>query len=89
MKQLGLFILVGLVMSSALATGQEAYRWVDEKGTIHFADDPTQVPEKYLDQVQKKKFQQEPSTSATSCPRSTGRRQSGSAIRVETAGPCG
>jgi len=68
MKQLGLFILVGLVMSSALAAGQEAYRWVDEKGTIHFADDPTQVPEKYLDQVQKKKFQQEPSASAPGAP---------------------
>ena len=68
MKRLGLLILVGWVMSSALATGQEAYRWVDEKGTIHFADDPTQVPEKYLDQVQKKKFQQEPSASAPGAP---------------------
>ena len=68
MKRLGLFILAGLVMSSALATGQEAYRWVDEKGTIHFADDLSQIPEKYLDQVQKKKFQQEPSASTPVAP---------------------
>ena len=68
MKRLGLLILAGLVMSSALAMGQEAYRWVDEKGTIHFADDPGQIPEKYLDQVQKKKFPQEPSASAPGAP---------------------
>ena len=68
MKRWGLFILAGLVMSSALAMGQEAYRWVDEKGTIHFADDPGQIPEKYLDQVQKKKFPQEPSASAPGAP---------------------
>ena len=68
MKHLSLFILVGLVMSSALTTGQEAYRWVDEKGTIHFADDPSQIPEKYVDQVQKKKFQQEPAASAPTAP---------------------
>jgi hypothetical protein len=72
MKRLGLFILAGLVMSSVLATGQEAYRWVDEKGTIHFADDLSQIPEKYLDQVQKKKFPQEPAASAPGAPATPG-----------------
>jgi hypothetical protein len=64
MKRLGLFILAGLLISSVGALGQEAYRWVDEKGTIHFADDLSQIPEKYLDQVQKKKFPQEPAPPA-------------------------
>src|SRR5512139_540050 len=68
MRRLGLLIIAGLVMSSALAMGQEAYRWVDEKGTIHFADDLSQIPEKYLDQVQKKKFPQEPASSAPAAP---------------------
>jgi hypothetical protein len=68
MKRLILVIFFGLLMSTVLATGQEAYRWVDEKGTIHFADDLSQIPEKYLDQVQKKKFQQEPSASAPAAP---------------------
>jgi hypothetical protein len=68
MKRLILVIFFGLLMSTVLATGQEAYRWVDEKGTIHFADDLSQIPEKYLDQVQKKKFQQEPSASAPVAP---------------------
>ncbi|MDO9351162.1 MAG: DUF4124 domain-containing protein, partial [Deltaproteobacteria bacterium] len=25
----------------------EMYKWVDEKGTLHFADDLSKVPEKY------------------------------------------
>jgi hypothetical protein len=32
----------------------ETYRWVDEKGTIHFTQDYGSVPEKYRDQVQEK-----------------------------------
>jgi len=55
MKKIGLIIIIaGLLLSSAVAWGQEIYRWVDEKGTVHFADDLTLVPEKYQDQVQKK-----------------------------------
>jgi hypothetical protein len=54
MKKKILFILVGLICIPVMAFGQEIYRWVDEKGTVHFADDFTLVPEKYRDQVQKK-----------------------------------
>lgn len=42
-------------MSSSIAISQEIYRWVDEKGTIHFADDFILVPEKYRHQVEKKR----------------------------------
>ena len=59
MKRLSLLILAGLVISSVLAVGQEIYRWVDEKGTLHYADDLSQIPEKYRDQIQTKKFPQE------------------------------
>lgn len=48
-----------LLSSSWMAFGQEIYRWVDEKGTIHFADDITLVPEKYRDQIQKRKLPEE------------------------------
>ncbi|MDP2972448.1 MAG: DUF4124 domain-containing protein, partial [Deltaproteobacteria bacterium] len=41
-----------LLSSVWIVSAQEIYRWVDEKGTIHFADDFTLVPEKYRDQVQ-------------------------------------
>ena len=41
MKRMFLLILMVLVSSSWMAFGQEIYRWVDEKGTIHFANDFT------------------------------------------------
>lgn len=49
-------ILVGLVCYSGISLGQEIYRWVDEKGTIHFADDITLIPERYRGQIQKRKL---------------------------------
>src|SRR4030042_3574483 len=71
-KRLIFVILFGVLMSSVFAGGQEVYRWVDEKGTVHFADDISQIPEKYLDQFQKKKFPQEPSPSASVPPPTPG-----------------
>jgi len=44
MKRILLILL--LLISSELSFAQ-AYKWVDEKGVIHFTDDITQVPEKY------------------------------------------
>lgn len=68
MRRLILFILIGLMSISGTAFGQEIYRWVDEKGTIHFADDFTLVPEKYRDQVQKRKPSEKPSPLPTRPP---------------------
>jgi hypothetical protein len=62
MKKMGLLILIGLtLLSFSPSFGQEIYRWVDEQGTVHVTDDLGQVPEKYRDQVQKKKPPKEPS----------------------------
>jgi hypothetical protein len=55
MKTISLILLIGLVFSSASALTQEIYQWVDEKGTVHFTDDPGLIPEKYQDQAQKRK----------------------------------
>jgi hypothetical protein len=63
MKTVTLFMLIGLLLSPTMVNGQEIYRWVDEKGTVNFTDDLGLVPEKYLDQVQKKKPPQEPAPS--------------------------
>lgn len=53
-------LAVVLWMTLALtAFSQEIYQWVDDKGTVHFADDPTLVPEKYRDQVQKRRVPKE------------------------------
>ncbi len=29
----------------------EIFKWVDEKGTVHFTEDPATIPEKYMDKV--------------------------------------
>ena len=62
MRKLGLLIFIGWLISSPFAIGQEVYQWVDEKGTVHFADDLSLVPERYRNQVQKKKPPKEPSS---------------------------
>ncbi len=63
MKKLGLFLCLLSVFSLSPVKGQEIYRWVDEKGTIHYADDLTLVPERYREHVQKRKPPQESSPS--------------------------
>jgi len=62
MKRTCLLILIWFFFSSLLAFGQETYQWVDEKGTVHFTDDLSQIPEKYQDQVIKKKPLKEPTS---------------------------
>jgi hypothetical protein len=69
MKRTRLVILIGLILYSAVSFSQEIYRWVDEKGTVHFADDFTLVPEKYRDQVQKRKSFEKPTPEPARPPR--------------------
>jgi hypothetical protein len=45
---LGLMILLWV---PSLSSGGEVYKWVDEKGTVHLTDDPTNIPENYEDQI--------------------------------------
>jgi len=39
-------IIFGLLLNSQLAHA-EIYKWADEKGTVHFTEDPATIPEKY------------------------------------------
>lgn len=68
MKRMVFLIIIGLMIPPFLAFSQEVYRWVDEKGTIHFVDDLTLVPEKYRDQVQKRKPPEKPSPPSIKIP---------------------
>ena len=63
MKKMMLFILVGMITLPFVAVSQEIYQWVDDKGTVHFTDNVGQIPEKYQDQVKKKKTPPEPAPS--------------------------
>ena len=51
-------LLAGLVPSSY----GEMYKWVDEKGTVHFTDDLSSIPEKYRQDAETRKPPKEIST---------------------------
>ena len=72
MKKIILLVIVGLIVIPALAFGQEVYQWVDERGTVHFTDDLSLVPEKYRDQVQQKQPTKEPTAPQPPPPQSIG-----------------
>ena len=62
MKIMILWGTIGLLILATTAFGQEVYQWVDEKGTVHFADDLSLVPERYREQVQKKSPPEKPTS---------------------------
>jgi len=70
MKKISLIIAAGLLFYSALAFGQEVYRWLDDKGTVHFTDDLGQVPEKYRGQLQRERPPEEPPPAQPTPPKS-------------------
>ena len=43
-------ILFGLLFISQLSLAV-IFKWVDEKGTVHFTEDPATIPEKYREKV--------------------------------------
>jgi len=43
--------MFGLLLHFQLARA-EIYKWVDEKGTVHFTQDPSTIPEKYHDKTE-------------------------------------
>lgn len=68
MRRVGLVISIGLILFSFSAFGQGVYKWVDEKGTAHFTDDLSLVPEKYRDQVRETKPQGKPASPSIGSP---------------------
>ena len=53
---IGALILLPLVCPSG---AEEVYKWVDEKGTVHFSGDESSVPEKYREQAEMKSVSEE------------------------------
>jgi hypothetical protein len=46
-------LTIGLLMIPFLVYA-DVYKWVDEKGTVHFTDDNSTIPEKYGQQVERR-----------------------------------
>jgi clan AA aspartic protease (TIGR02281 family) len=49
------FFLVTILIALALPAAAEMYKWVDEKGTVHFTDDLSSIPERYREDVEERK----------------------------------
>jgi clan AA aspartic protease (TIGR02281 family) len=56
-----LFFIIMMVVFIPASYG-EMYKWVDEKGTVHFTDDLSSIPEKYRQDAETRKPPQESST---------------------------
>lgn len=61
-----------LLLLAIPVRAQEAYRWVDEKGVVHFTDDYSSIPEKYRGQVEKRSMSPDLEAPAPSLPPSVG-----------------
>ncbi len=51
------WILIGallLLPAASPTNAEEIYKWVDERGTVHFSEDESSIPEKYRDRIEKK-----------------------------------
>ena len=60
MKMTILFFFIVIVLVSP--SYGEMYKWVDEKGTVHFTDDVSTIPEKYHQDVEERKAPKETAT---------------------------
>ncbi|MGO8991624.1 MAG: DUF4124 domain-containing protein [bacterium] len=57
----GWLIIVTLTILFAVCPSfaKEVYKWVDEKGTVHFSEDESSVPEEYKGRAEKKSMPEE------------------------------
>ncbi len=49
------FFLLAILIALALPASAQMYKWVDEKGTVHFTDDVSSIPEKYRENIEERK----------------------------------
>jgi Domain of unknown function (DUF4124) len=48
-------LVFGFFLIPPYVSSEEIYRWTDEKGTTHFTDDASTIPEKYRREAEEKK----------------------------------
>jgi hypothetical protein len=74
-----LMVVVALLFAVCPARAKDIYRWVDEKGTVHFAEDESEVPEEYRNQLEKKSMKEDSKTPKV-------KKQDGKGAREQSAG---
>ncbi len=73
--KISVFLFSLFLLFGSLAYG-DVYKWVDEKGTLHFTDDLSKIPEKYRPEVETIKKPKEKETIKVSPPDSMGKTSS-------------
>lgn len=53
-----IIIILLLILIPYISMG-EVYKWVDDEGAVHFTDDPTKIPQKYLPKSEKISIREE------------------------------
>lgn len=53
MHKICFFLFFVFFLTAPVSFSAEIYRWTDEKGTVHFTDDPTRIPQRYSNQGKK------------------------------------
>jgi hypothetical protein len=76
---MGALILLPMAYPSE---AKEVYKWVDEKGTVHFSEDASSVPERYREQIEKKSMSEEARETEE---KAKGRRQDGKGAKAPVA----
>jgi len=51
MKVIFKIIVIASILTTASLASAEIYNWVDDKGTVHFTEDPSTIPQKYINQT--------------------------------------
>ena len=54
-----IILMIAILMAFPSSPYGETYKWVDEKGTVHFADDLSNIPEKYRPDAEMRKGSKE------------------------------
>jgi clan AA aspartic protease (TIGR02281 family) len=63
MKMRHVILCVAILIGIASLAFGDMYKWVDEKGTVHFTDDYSKIPEWYRTEVESREVPKEPSPS--------------------------
>lgn len=47
----GVFLIMAILVLASTGRADEVWKWVDERGIVHFTDNPDSVPKRYREQI--------------------------------------
>ena len=59
MRRLSLVLIIPVLIGIVSLGFAQMYKWVDEKGTVHYTDDPSRIPERYRLEAESREVREE------------------------------